>query len=196
MTINMDQQTSAALKWLYEMEAIDSPVLRANLYENIFLSDPGIIDCAAWLTPTFTYQKGVLVWIKLNRRTKWFRKEEAYSRVKEVIKGLLPSYDVRIVEDRNILDMAQKRVEEIYGGKHNETINESNKTDCTDTSSQGDISPSSDELPKESDILPDPEKQTEDRQKVCNDSEQLDPQIEQKAQSIVNDLYSDPNGGE
>lgn len=148
------QQDIDALKWLYEMEAVDSPVLRANLYENIFMADKSIDDCAVWVTPSFTYQKGVLVWIKLTRWGKWFKKKEVAARIKSIVNELLPSYDVRIVEDRNILELAQKKVEEVYGGK-NESVDttDSDASDVTGTESGGEDS----KLPEASDLLSDNE---------------------------------------
>lgn len=193
MTADPGNQTAAALKWLYEMEAIDSPVLRANLYENIFLADRGIVDCAAWITPTFTYQKGVLIWVKLGWRTKWFGKEIALSRIKGVVKGLLPSYEIRIVEDRNILEMAQKKVEEVYGEKVYEKSDTDNISDDDNNSLESSIE--GDGLSETSNILPNSEKQAEDKQEIRTEAKQLDPQVEQKAQDLIEDIYSDPDAG-
>jgi hypothetical protein len=45
--------------------------------------------------------------------------ESRYSlKAKGCHKGLLPSYNVRIVDNRKILEMAKTKLTEMYGGKH------------------------------------------------------------------------------
>lgn len=193
---NGQQQTATALKWLYEMEIVDNPVLKSNLYENVFMSDSGIQDCAVWIVPEFTHQKGILVWIKLKRWSKWFKKEEVLAKVKNVVKELLPSYEVRVTEDRNILKLAQDKIKEVYGEVEDEKSNTINNDDTDGngnglkSSGEGGVS-----LEEASNILPDSKEQAEDRPEVRDEVEQLDPQIDQKAQSVIDDIYSNSDAG-
>ena len=190
---NMENQTADALKWLFEMEAVDSPVLRANLYENVYLADRGIVDCAVWITPTFTYQKGILIWVKLGWKAKMFNKDTSFARIKEVVNNLLPSYDIRIVEDMNILELAQKKIEEVYGGMNETDTN--NVTDSDNESGESQRTEENVQMPEESDILPDSKELTEDKPEVRNEVKQCDPQSEQKAQDLIEDIYSDSKTG-
>lgn len=189
-----NNQTSTALKWLYEMEVVNSPMLQANLYENIFLVDQGLVDCAVWIVPAFTYQKGIMVWIKLNTWSTWFRKEEIRSKVKATLNTLLPSYQVRIVEDKKLIELAKSKIQEVFGRledeKPNTTSSYDSNIDVNRKSGRGELS--SRESPN---LLSDSKEQTENKQEICNEAKQLDPQVEQKAQNLVDDLYSDPDGG-
>lgn len=117
---------SAALQWLYEMEFLNSPALTSNLYENVFLSDERIKDCEIFLTRE---QKGVLIWVKLGFFTRFFKnQEQVFLKVRQVIKTLLPSYRVRIVEDRKILEMAIEKARKMYGKV--DTNNDSSDVDA------------------------------------------------------------------
>lgn len=184
MEIDAKQQiNSSALKWLYEMEALQSPVLRQNLYENVFVAHRGIHDCKIFITPPQTGQKGILIWLKLGFWTKLVHKDEVYALVEQIVNTLLPSFRVRVVADESLLKLAEKRADEIYGGK-SEASKESNTTDVPDN---GDVSDEQSinepEVPKTPDILPDPEKQAEAIEEVCNEIEQLDLPIDEKAPS-------------
>jgi len=106
----------SALKWLYEMESLSSPVLQQNLYENILFAHPKIRDCQVFITPPVSHQKGILVYLKLGFWTKLFNREEVHKTVISIINTLLPSYKVRVVGNVSILKLSQKRVTEMYGG--------------------------------------------------------------------------------
>lgn len=190
---------SAALKWLYEMEALQSPVLRQNLYENVFMAHLGIKDCKLFITPPSTNQKGVLIWLKLKFWSKLFKKEEAYQAVTQVVNNLLPSYRVRVVDDEKILELAEKRMKEMYGGSDgaDKTTDTSNVSDTgNDSHVESGHNEESVSDGETSDILPDSEEQTEDKQEVCNEAEQLNPQVDEEIQSIVEDLHGDSDAGE
>jgi hypothetical protein len=185
----MEDQTnkynSNALNWLYEMEAIDSPILKQNLYENVLFSDERIKDCAIFVTPQFTYQKGILVYIKLGFFTKLFKRKEIYSNITQVLQRLLPSYNLRIVEDINILQMAEETLRNIYESNNNNDI------DVTKSSSVV-----KDGLQQTSDLLSDLKEQTKDRQEVRNETKQRDLPSDEAIQSTIEDLYSDLDAGE
>ena len=159
MEINTGQQlNSSALKWLYEMEALDSPILLQNLYENVFLADKRIKDCKIFITPPQTQQKGILVWLKLGFWAKTFHKDQIYLIVEQVIETLLPSYRVRIVDNENILFLAVKRLKELYGDTHATNNNNDNKP----TQYNG-KSAKSTSIPKASHIQPNSKKSSKDK---------------------------------
>lgn len=188
---------SAALKWLYEMEALDSPVLRQNLYENVYMAHLGIKDCKLFITPSSTNQKGVLIWLGLKFWSKIFKKEEVYLAVTQVVNNLLPSYRVRIVADEKILELAEQKMREVYGGS-SETTKPTDSSNDVDTSDESDKQSSDEDVPttEASDILPNTEEQAEDKQEVRDEVEQLNPQVDEEIQSIVEDLHGDSDAGE
>lgn len=178
MTQAGDKQTAAALKWLYEIEMVDSPTLKLNVVENIFLADKAIKDCSVFILPTFTYQKGVLVYVKLSWFANIFKKDGIYNKVEAVVNELLPSYNVRVVDDFNILKLSQQRIEETYGGQ-NERTKDSNITGIDRTYNESGERP---ELRETSDILPDSEEQTDDKEVIRDGAEQRNLQDDEKAQ--------------
>ena len=176
MEMDTKQQiNSSALKWLFEMEALDSPVLLQNLYENVFLSHQGIKDCKIFITPPQTGQKGILVWLKLKFWTRVFHKEEAYSVAEQVIKTLLPSFRVRIVDDEKLLYLAVEKLKEVYGGGDvpNKSTDISNTTNNDKSLNRECAEPS---IPENntSDILPDSKESSKDKPKICNEGKQCD----------------------
>jgi hypothetical protein len=116
---------TAALKWLYELELVQSPTLVQNLYENIFLCHPGIKNCELLITNPAHPNKGVLVYLEFTLWTKLFKKTEALFAVEQTIRALLPSYRFRLVEDYNILQMAKKLNQEISNGIFKKSTNTS-----------------------------------------------------------------------
>lgn len=188
---------SGALRWLYEMEALQSPVLRQNLYENVYMAHLSIKDCKIFITPPVTGQKGILIWIKLGLWATWFKKDEIYQAVTLVVNNLLPSFRVRIVDDEKILELADQRMREVYGGSDG-TTEANDSSDVSDNSDNTDEQSRSEDVSdgETSDILPDSEKQAEDKQEVGNETKQLNPQVDEEIQSIVEDLHSDSDAGE
>ena len=166
MNKGIENQTATALKWLYEMEMVDNPTLKSNLLENLFLIDKSIKDCALFILPSFTHQKGILVYLKLSLWSKWFRKNEIKDRIIQMFNELLPSYSIRIVDNYNILTLAEERVRLVYGGF--------NETKTTDNDINDDTINSSVEskLQKSSDLLPNKEEQPKNANERSNESKQ------------------------
>lgn len=162
---------SAALKWLYEMELLNSPTLKQNLFENIFYSHRGIKDCEIFVTRD---QKGVLVWVKLKLFAKLFQKTEIYGTIESTVKALLPSYRCRVVEDRQIFDLALEKAREMLGGKNDQTNANDSNADSGDGNSEG-------QLRQSSDLLSDSKESAVDRQEVRDETEQCDIQEGKKA---------------
>ncbi len=178
-----DQLNKSALSWLYEMEMLDSPVLRQNLYENIFMAHRGIKDCKVFITPSFTHQRGILIWLKLKFWTRIFDKKIVYDLVASVVSTLLPSYRVRIVEDEYILQLAEKKLSNYYGGtnEHDKTNKIDDPAPVSNVGSKLDLE--GDGLSKTSDLLSDSEEQTSDQQEIRDETQQRDSQDDNKTRS-------------
>lgn len=115
--------TVSALNWLYEMEALESPVLMTNLQENIYLAHPGIKNVEILI---FEEYKQILIYLEINFISKLLRKNNLISDlVGDIIKNLLPSFKYRVVFDKEILTQALKKAKEVYGGQ-NEDISPTN----------------------------------------------------------------------
>ncbi len=120
---NDEQLKVSALAWLYEMEAINSPVLQANLQENILLISPKIKNCEVLIMKEVS---SIMVYIEVNWINNYFYGEKIKSEVTQVIKRLLPSFRSRVVTDRKILNLTIKKLVEFYG-----VPNEPTKTNDT-----------------------------------------------------------------
>lgn len=114
---DLNQFGPAGLRWLIEMEAVNSPVLQNNLYGNLY-AFPHVEDVELIMD---RYQRKMLIWVKFS----WFVRKFLKKRRKDLImsmldqlQSLLPSFEFRITEDRAVFDLALKRMEEIlFGGK-------------------------------------------------------------------------------
>jgi hypothetical protein len=133
----LNQFVPAGLKWLYEMEAVNSPVLLNNLYGNIY-SFPNVADAEILLD---RYNKKMLVYVKFT----WFVRKYWHSRKKLVtisildqLQELLPSFEFRIIEDKALFDLAVQRMKESVLGGNNENDNKPNDGNSVDdTASSG-----------------------------------------------------------
>lgn len=116
----MSQMVPPGLKWLAEMEALDSPALMSVLYGNIY-SFPHVKD-AELLVDRFG--KKMLIWIQFTWPTaKIFqsRKKKLIMNILDQLQELLPSFEFRVIEDRALFDLAVKKAEEyLFGRKKNE----------------------------------------------------------------------------
>jgi hypothetical protein len=133
----LNQFVPAGLKWLYEMEAVNSPVLLNNLYGNIY-SFPNVADAEILLD---RYNKRMLIYVKFT----WFVRKYWKSRKKLVtisildqLQELLPSFEFRIIEDKALFDLAVQRMRESILGGNNENDNKPNDGNTDDaTASSG-----------------------------------------------------------
>tara|TARA_R110000868_G_C10973188_1_gene771545 strand:+ start:81039 stop:81620 length:582 start_codon:yes stop_codon:yes gene_type:complete len=177
-TLERMKTQASGLKWLYEMEVLNSPQLINNLKLNIFTQDNTIRDVELLFDQN---NKGVLIYIKLSWWGRTFRQKEIKIRIEDIITQLLPSYRKRVITERWILDLALTKAKEVVGVKNEKSSKKPNTTDSN--GSDTDVSRSSgDELQETSDLLPDQEEQKVDEQKDGNEVEQPDLQSEPKVQ--------------
>lgn len=135
------------LKWLYEMELLRSPELINNLKFNILMVSNSIKECELLMNQDL---KAILIYLDLTWWGSRFGTNDILRDVEDVVRQLLPSFKIRVVTDRKILELALERVEnEIKGGSHEESVNPSSDVgDATDDrGSEGKLSPASDLLP-------------------------------------------------
>lgn len=163
---------TGALSWLYEMEVLNSPTLQQNLQENILLSDFRIKSCEILLLKDF---KDILIYIELGFFNRIFRGSTICIEVASLIKRMLPSYRVRVITDRKIFELSLTKVKEYYGG-----FDENSNNSTHDESKQS--SNSEDQLPEASNLLPDQEEQTINKESTSDEVEQSDLSDEQKTQ--------------
>lgn len=121
----LNQFVPAGLKWLAEMEAVNSPILLNIIYGNIY-SFPNVADAEILLD---RYNKKMLVYVKFT----WFVRKYWKSRKKLVtisildqLQELLPSFEFRIIEDKALFDLAVQRMKESLLGGNNENDNKPN----------------------------------------------------------------------
>jgi hypothetical protein len=133
----LNRMVPAGLKWLYEMEAVNSPVLQNNLYGNLY-AFPHVKDVELIMD---RYQRKMLIYVKFS----WFVQKFLKGRRKELImamldqlQALLPSFEFRIIEDRTLFDLALKRMEQIlFGGVSDRKPAESIKAPTGDVTAIG-----------------------------------------------------------
>lgn len=159
---------TSALSWLYEMEYLDSPTVQQNLQENILLSDKSIKNCEILILRDF---KDIMIYIELGIFAKILRGPQIIQNIETIVKRLLPSFRIRVVLDKQILNLTIKKLEEQYENLNKSTV----RNNKSNNSSQ-------DQLPEASNILPDQEEQTEDAAQEGDGIEQSDIQIELEIQ--------------
>jgi hypothetical protein len=112
------------LKWIYEMELINSPQLINNLKLNILSVSESISETELLMSAD---HKAILVLLDLTWFGRVFKKREIFLEVEERIKQLLPSYRLRVIDDKELFKLAVKKVQSaLTGGKKNEKSNTSN----------------------------------------------------------------------
>lgn len=116
-TNELNQFVPAGIKWLYEMEAVNSPVLLNNLYGNIF-SYPNVKDAEILIDK---HNRKMLIYIEFNwlsRKIFKSRRKETTVSILDQLQELLPSFTFRIIEDRGLFELALARMtEQLTGGK-------------------------------------------------------------------------------
>jgi hypothetical protein len=142
-TNEMNQFVPAGLKWLAEMEAVNSPVLLNMIYGNIY-SFPNVADAEILID---RFNKRMLVYIKFT----WFVRKYWKTRKKLVsisildgLQELLPSFEFRIIEDKPLFDLAVQRMKESVLGGKSETVNKPNDNVNTDDATVSDTNDSTD----------------------------------------------------
>lgn len=165
----MDEKANSmkgGLRWMYDLELVNEPVIQQNFYENIFYANAGIKDLKVFF---IQQQKSVLIYIKLKLWSKWFKKDAIHSEIENIVSMLLPNYRVRIVDDESILETASNLYNDIYGVKNEKStdINNANDPIINDSSK-------ADKLQDPQDILPDQEESTHAGYEVCDETKQSD----------------------
>jgi len=177
-TLDTIKTQAAGLKWLYEMELLNSPQLINNLKLNILTQDSTIKDVELLIDQN---SKAILIYIKLSWWGKVFRKDRIFVSIEDLITQLLPTYRKRVIHERWIFDLAIKKAKQVIGG-YNEKSNNAN----SGNTSSSDIEPQSksvDELQKASDLLPNQEEQAVDEKESSNEIKQRDLQNDKETQS-------------
>lgn len=156
------QFVPSALKWLYEMEAVNSSALLNNLYANIYSSSKHVKDVELLIDKN---QRKMLIFMKFS----WIAnlrlgvKKRTAELVLDNLQELLPSFEFRITEKRDLFEKSLENAKKAALGGVNEESTEGNDSSNGDASTESDGSESSDELPEASDILSDQEKQTKSK---------------------------------
>lgn len=158
-TEDMNQFVPSGLRWLYEMEAVNSTALLNNLYGNIY-SFPHVVDAEILLD---RFGKKMLIYVKFT----WFVRNFWISRKKYItmsildqLQELLPSFEFRIIEDKALFNLAVQRMREhLFGGKNetasknNSDVDGSNSATASSTSSESSQPKESAEGPQESESV-------------------------------------------
>lgn len=128
----MNQFVPAGLKWLAEMEAVNSPVLLNIIYGNIY-SFPNVDNAEILIDK---HNRKMLIWIHFNWSTRKFfknRKKETTINILDQLQELLPSFEFRIIEDKALFDLAVHRMTQyVLGGKEHVTQSTSNNAGSND----------------------------------------------------------------
>lgn len=153
----------SALKWLYEMEALNSSALLNNLYANIYASSRHVKDVELLIDRN---NKKMLIYMKFSWKAKLFLgvKKRTATLVLDNLQELLPSFEFRITEKRELFDLALENAKKVALGGRDEESDESPDSGTDDDSNGNDDGSSSEEqsseLQEASDILSDQEEQT------------------------------------
>src|SRR5690606_18085919 len=102
-TLETIKTQAAGLKWLYEMELLNSPQLINNLKLNIFTTDTTIKDVELLIDQN---TKGLLIYVKLSWWGRKFRQDRIKMNIEDLISQLLPTYRKRVIHERWIFDLA------------------------------------------------------------------------------------------
>ena len=100
---------ASALRWLLEMEIVSDPNVFNGLILNLFRISKKIKDIEI---VTDTRDKKLLIYVDL-QLNRWFKdrqKERIQHMIENIVSDALPSYERRVVFDRNILEKALELV--------------------------------------------------------------------------------------
>ena len=133
-TLDLDatKTAPAGLKWLFEMEALNSPVLLNTLYGNVY-SFNYVKDAEILID---RHNQRMLLYVEFT----WIVRKIAKNRKKVIIEALLdnlqellPSFNFRIIEDKTLFDTAVKRLADSLQGVPNEEIPSPNPDSAAST---------------------------------------------------------------
>lgn len=99
-----------AIKWLFEAELLDDPRVIHTLKMNVFVKVPRVKEMEFLIAGPPKRQ--ILVYAETSWFTKKFFGERTCGEVKEVIQQFFPKYQIRVITDEKILQLAQKKVKE------------------------------------------------------------------------------------
>jgi hypothetical protein len=149
----------AGLKFIYDLELVDDPVLINNLKMNI-------LDVSTWiqdveLLSSYNH-RCMLVYVKMGWIGRKFFHKTIEDGVLDRVKQLLPRFKFRVVTDRKIMDLALEKVKYALGGTTNENTvdNGVRASDSkSDTGTRGNVdsgvSSTESKLQKEPNVLQD-----------------------------------------
>ena len=112
-----DKFVPAALRWLFEIEAVNSTAVSNVLIINIYSSSPNIKDVEFLMDKA---QKKMLIWLKFNWKANLFKKikENTSNSILNSLEELLPNFEFRITENRDIFDIALEKSKVIKDSKN------------------------------------------------------------------------------
>jgi len=96
------------LKFLYQSELLDDPLLINNLKMNIMMQSNYIKE-VEMLSVTTTKQ--LLIYVELGFFGKLFFKRRIEPAVRDIVHQLLPFYEIRVIQDKSILELSKAKLE-------------------------------------------------------------------------------------
>lgn len=116
----------SGLKFLYEMELVNDPQLINNLKLNVLAVSPRIKE-VDFLSSY--HHKTMLIWVDLTWWGRKFYEKRILNDVHEIVQQLLPKFKFRVVSDKNIFELALRRVRILFdGGKPDAQTNNTSPT--------------------------------------------------------------------
>lgn len=92
--------SNEGLRWLLEMEALNNPSTQNALVLNIFRISKRVLDTQLVMD---TRNKKMLVFLKLTKWGDWFERKSIAFQVANMIKEVLPSFQLRVTYSEDIL---------------------------------------------------------------------------------------------
>lgn len=145
-----------SIKWLYDMEAVDNPVVIQDLYLRIYGEDPRIQDVDLLMDK---YGKKMLIYIRLSLLGRMFKSVERKSviGVLDRVQKVLPRFSFRVITDRKLFDLALERIKQ--GVKHEKASSNTGPSPADSGNAKVSESPEH-QLQQASDLLPDKTEQS------------------------------------
>ena len=95
--------SSEALAWLAEMDLVTNPAMLNNMILNLLVGVPGVKDANLVID---TQNKKMLIYLELGWFAIRFKAKVIDLHVNDIIKQVLPSWRLRVIFDRTILEKA------------------------------------------------------------------------------------------
>lgn len=109
------------LKWLFELELLDSPQAINTLKFNILSTSPRIKEADLLI---FRENKSMLILLNLTWMGRKFYKKQIMQDVYDIMQQFLPSFKFRVTDDPKIMELAIERIKKALTGGSRE--NDSN----------------------------------------------------------------------